>query len=87
MKTINEKKGYIYSNGSSGKNWKRGRTKFSVGKQYTGNGCDYIPCIVKTNLDTGEMHIASLAEHKKFLTEESYKEFLLNTFTKLAKYM
>lgn len=87
MKTIKEKSGYIYSNGSSGKRWKRGRTMFSEGKQYTGNGIEAIPCIVKTNLDTGEKTIASLAEHKRFLTEDSYAEFLISTFAKLAKYM
>ena len=77
MKTIKEKSGYIYSNGSSGKRWKRARTMFSEGNQ----------CIVKTNLDTGEKTIASLAEHKRFLTEDSYAEFLISTFEKLAKYI
>lgn len=84
MKTINEKKGYVYSNGSCRKSWTRGRTMFSVGKQWTGNNT-YIPCIVKTNLDTNEMKIASLDEHKRFLTKESYEEFVSNHFKQLCQ--
>jgi len=85
MKTINKKNGYQFRNGSGGKKWIRGRTMYSEGKQYTGNGPESIPCIVKTNLDTGEMKIATLAEHKKFMTDEGYHEFLLNEFVRLSK--
>lgn len=85
MKTINEKPGYKFSSGSYGKRWTRGRTMYSVGKKYTGNGPESIPCIVKTNLDTGEIELASLAEHKKFLTSEGYKEFLLDGFKRLSE--
>lgn len=84
MKTINSKNGYIFSNGSNGKSWTRGRTKFSVGRQWTGNNT-YIQCIVKTNLDTTEIKIASLGEHKRFLTKEGYEEFVLNQFDELCK--
>lgn len=84
MKTIKEKKGYVYGNGSGGKSWTRGRIRFKEGRQWTGNNT-YIPCIVKTNLDTGEMRIASLVEHKRFLTPEGYDEFVLNQFQALCK--
>lgn len=84
MKTIEAKKGYVYSNGSSGKSWTRGRTRFSVGRQWTGNST-YIPCIVKTNLDTHEMKIASLNEHKRFLTPQDYEEFVQNQFQELRQ--
>ncbi len=85
MKTINEKPGYKFSSGSYCKRWTRGRTMYSVGKKYTGNGPESIPCIVKTNLDTGEMELASLAEHKRFLTPESYEEFVLDNFKRIAE--
>ena len=84
MKTINHKNGYVFSDGSNGKSWTRGRVRFSIGRQWTGNN-DYIPCIVKTNLDTREMQIASLSEHKRFLTKESYDEFVMNEFQALCK--
>lgn len=84
MQTIKEKKGYVYSYGSNGKSWTRGRVKFSVGRQWTGNNT-YIPCIVKTNLDTREMKIASLEEHKRFLTPEYYNTFVLNQFQALCE--
>ena len=86
MQTINEKKGYKFSNGSGGKHWIRGRTMYSTGKKYVGNGPKSIPCIVKTNLDTGEMEVASLKEHQKFLTEAGYQSFLLNEFVELLKF-
>lgn len=85
MKTINEKAGYKFSNGTSGKRWVRGHTMYSTGKKYTGNGPESIPCIVKTNLDTGEIQVASLVEHKRFMTEDAYKAFLLNEFVALSK--
>ena len=75
LKTINEKPGYNYSNGTGGKKWTRGRTMFSEGRKYLGN-YEYIPVITKTNLDTGEITVASLKEAKRFLTEEGYKEYL-----------
>jgi hypothetical protein len=75
LKTIKEKPGYIYSNGSAGKRWKRGRTMFSEGRQFLGN-YEYRPIIAKTNLDTGEITEASPEEYKRFLTEEGYKEYL-----------
>lgn len=80
LKTINEKPGYIYSNGSGGKRWTRGRTMFS-------EGCnnEHIPVITKTNLDTGEITIASLKEAKRFLTEEGYKEYLEARFIEMAR--
>lgn len=81
----NEIPGYRFSNGSSGKKWVRGRTMFSTGKQYTGNGPEYKAHIIKTNLDTGEMEIASLKEHKKFLTDECYEKYLLERFESLTK--
>ena len=76
MKTKREVKGYQFSWGSGGKKWKRGRIQYSEGKEYTGNGPEYIPRIIKTNLDTHEMTVATLAEHKKFLTEEGYEEYI-----------
>ena len=50
LKTINEKPGYIYSNGTGGKKWIRGRTMFSEGCKYISNN-ERIPVITKTNLD------------------------------------
>lgn len=84
MKTIGEKKGYVYSNSSNGKSWTRGRIRFSLGRQWSGNNT-HIPCIVKTNLDTNEMKIASLDEHKRFLTPEGYEEFVQNQFQELCQ--
>lgn len=84
MKTIGAKKGYVYSNSSCGKSWTRGRIRFSLGRQWSGNNT-YIPCIVKTNLDTHEMKIASLNEHKRFLTPEGYEEFVQNQFQELCQ--
>ena len=84
MKTIKEKPGYIYSNGSGGKKWKRGRIMFSEGRQYLENN-EYRPIIAKTNLDTGEITEASLAEYKRFLTEEGYKEWLIERFSEMAE--
>lgn len=75
LKTITHKPGYIYSNGSGGKKWRRGRIQFSEGRQYLGN-YEYRPIIAKTNLDTGEITEASPQEYKRFLTEEGYKEYL-----------
>lgn len=84
LKTINEKPGYNYSNGSGGKKWTRGRTMFSEGRKYLGNH-EYIPVITKTNLDTGEITVASLKEAKRFLTEEGYKEYLEAQFIEMAR--
>ena len=84
LKTINEKPGYIYSNGSGGKRWKRGRTMFSEGCKYINNN-ERIPVITKTNLDTGEITVASLKEAKRFLTEEGYKEYLEARFIEMAR--
>lgn len=75
LKTITEKQGYIYSNGSGGKKWRRGRIQFSEGREFLGNN-EYRPIIAKTNLDTCEITEASPAEYKRFLTEEGYKEYL-----------
>lgn len=75
LKTITTKPGYIYSNGSGGKKWKRGRTMYSEGRQFLGN-YEYRPIIAKTNLDTHEITEASPQEYKRFLTEEGYKEWL-----------
>ena len=54
------------------KKWTRGRTMFSEEHKYISNN-EYIPIIAKTNLDTGEITVASLKEAKRFLTEEDIK--------------
>ncbi len=54
------------------KKWTRGRTMFSEGHKYMSNN-EYIPIIAKTNLDTGEITVASFKEAKRFLTEEDIK--------------
>lgn len=84
LKTINEKPGYIYSNSTGGKKWTRGRTMFSEGCKYISNN-ERIPVITKTNLDTGEITVASLKETKRFLTEEGYKEYLEAQFIEMAR--
>ena len=57
---------------------------FSEGRKYLGN-YEYIPVITKTNLDTGEITVASLKEAKRFLTEEGYKEYLEARFIEMAQ--
>ncbi len=84
MKTKKEIRGYQYSNGSGGKKWKRGRVMFSEGRKWISNN-EYIPIIAKTNLDTGEITVASLNEAKRFLTEEGYNEYVINCFNKIAE--
>lgn len=84
MKTKKEVNGYQYSNGSGGKKWKRGRVMFSEGRKYLGN-YEYVNVITKTDLDTGEITEASLKEAKRFLTEEGYKEYVLQRFEEMAK--
>lgn len=84
IKTITQKPGYIYSNGSAGKRWKRGNIMFSEGKKYTSNN-EYIPIIAKTNLDTGAVSKATLQEAKRFLTEEGYKEYAESRFAEMAQ--
>lgn len=84
MKTKKEIRGYQYTNNGYGKKWVRGRVMFSEGRKYVGNN-DYVEVIVKTNLDTGEMEIASLKEAKRFLTEEGYKEYMLGRFKEIAE--
>ena len=84
MKTRNEVRGYQYTNNGYGKKWKRGRVMFSEGRKYLGN-YEYVDVIVKTNLDTGEMEIASLKEAKRFLTEEGYDEYMLGRFIEIAQ--
>ena len=66
LKTKNAINGYTYSNGTGGKKWTRGRTIFSEGHKYISNN-EYIPIIAKTNLDTGEITVASLKEAKTIL--------------------
>ena len=83
MKTKKEVRGYQYSNGSGGKKWKRGRVMFSEGRKYLGNN-EYVNVIVKTNLDTYEVEVASLKEAKRFLTEEGYEEYVLGRFIEIA---
>lgn len=83
MKTKNEVRGYRYENNGYTKKWKRGRTMFSTGRKYISNN-EYVPIIAKTNLDTGEITEASLEEAKRFLTEESYKEYALSRFEQMA---
>lgn len=84
MKTKKEVKGYQYSNGSGGKKWKRGRIMFSEGRKYLGNN-EYTNVIVKTNLDTHEMSVATLKEAKRFLTDEGYEEYVLDRFVEIAR--
>ena len=89
MKLITQCKGgkknvYNYSNSTGGKKWTRGRTMFSEGRKYLGNH-EYIPVITKTNLDTGEITVASIKEAKRFLTEEGYKEYLEAQFIEMAQ--
>lgn len=84
LKTKNAINGYTYSNGTGGKKWTRGRTMFSEGRKYLGNH-EYIPVITKTNLDTGEITVASIKEVKRFLTEEGYKEYLEAQFIEMAQ--
>ena len=84
MKTNKEVRGYQYSNGSGGKKWKRGRIMFSEGRKYLSNN-EYVNVITKTNLDTGEIVEASLKEAKRFLTEEGYKEYVIQQFEVMAK--
>lgn len=84
LKTITEKPGYIYSNGSGGKKWKRGRIMYSEGREWLGNS-EYRPIIAKTNLDTNEITEASVQEYKRFLTEEGYKEWLITRFAEMAE--
>lgn len=83
MKTKNEIKGYKFSNNGYTKKWKRGRTMFSTGRKYISNN-EYVEIIAKTNLDTGEVTEASLAEAKRFLTEEGYNEYVLSRFEQMA---
>lgn len=84
MKTKEKVAGYKYSHGSGGKKWQRGNIVFSEGRKYIGNN-DYVNVIVKTNLDTGKIELASLKEAKRFLTEEGYKEYMLGRFMEIAK--
>lgn len=83
MKTKNEIRGYRYECNGYTKKWKRGRVMFSTGRKYLGNN-EYVDIITKTNLDTGEITEASLNEAKRFLTEESYKEYVLSRFEQMA---
>lgn len=81
LKTITQKPGYIYSDGTSGK---RGNIMFSEGKKYSSNN-EYMPIIAKTNLDTGDVSEATLQEAKRFLTEEGYKEYAASRFAEIAQ--
>ena len=83
MKTKNEVRGYQYSYDGFTKKWKRGRVMFSTGRKYIDNN-EYIHIIAKTNLDTGEVTEASLKEAKRFLTEDGYKEYVLQRFEQMA---
>ena len=56
---------------------------FSEGRKWLGNN-DYINVIVKTNLDTNEISIASLKEAKRFLTEDGYNEYVSNGNIEIA---
>lgn len=82
-KTITEKRGYTYANGSAGKRWYRGRTMYSEGRKYEDG--ERIWCLAKTNLDTGEITECTLKEYEKFLTKEAYEDFLINKFNKMAE--
>lgn len=84
LKTKNAINGYTYSNGTGGKRWTRGRTMFSEGCKYISNN-ERVPVITKTNLDTGEITVASIKEAKRFLTEEGYKEYLEAQFIEMAQ--
>lgn len=83
MKTKREVNGYQYSNGSGGKRWKRGRIMFSEGRRWLGNN-DYVNVIVKTDLDTNKMSVASLKEAKRFLTDEGYNEYVASGNVEIA---
>lgn len=84
LKTKNAINGYKYSYGTGGKKWTRGRTMFSEGCKYISNN-ERIPVITKTNLDTGEITVASIKEAKRFLTEDGYKEYLEAQFIEMAQ--
>lgn len=84
LQTVNEIKGYQYSNGSSGKRWIRGRKMISGGKKWVSqNEC--IAILTVTDLDTGEITEADSKIYKKFLTPECYKEWLLEQSIKNNK--
>ena len=84
LKTKNEINGYKYSNGIGGKKWIRGRVMFSEGRKWLGNN-EYVPLIVKTDLDTHEITVASLKEAKRFLTEDGYKEYVESRFIEMVE--
>lgn len=84
LKTKNAINGYKYSNGSGGKKWVRGRTMFSEGRKWLNNS-DWVMVITKTNLDTHEISLATLAEAKRFLTDEGYEEYVSGGFYEMAK--
>lgn len=69
LQTITQKHGYIYSNGSAGKRWRRGNIMYSEGKKYTSNN-EYIPIIAKTNLNTGDVSEATLAAKHTMLSQK-----------------
>lgn len=84
LETVNEVNGYSFSNGSAGKRWKRGRKMISEGKIYTGGPYgEHKKALIVTNLDTGAMFEADRKTYEKFLTPECYKEWLLDSFTKI----
>lgn len=83
MRTKCEIRGYKYSNGCGGKKWVRGRTMFSEGRRWLGHS-DYVEIIVKTDLDTHEMSVASLKEAKRFLTEDGYKKYVADGNVEIA---
>lgn len=86
LKTKGAINGYKYSYGTGGKRWVRGRTMFSEGRYWVAQS-EWVMVITKTNLDTHEISLASLKESKRFLTEEGYKEYVLQQFAEVAKYL
>ena len=83
FETREQIKGYKYSCGCGGKSWTRGRIRFSEGRYWYGTN-KWTPVITKTNLDTGDVTVASISEAKRFLTEEGYKKYLMSRFVQLA---
>lgn len=84
FETINEKQGYKFAQGSDGKTWTRGHWQYKEGLSRR-KGEDWKPCIVKTDLSTGDVKKCTVEEHKRFLTKESYDEWLKDEFIKLAE--
>ena len=84
LETREEVKGYRYSHGCGGKSWTRGHTKFSEGRWWISKN-KWVSVITKTNLDTGDITLASISEAKCFLTKKGYEEYMMSRFVLLAR--